>query len=43
MQSIEANAATYFVTRNATSDARDKTAFIEATEDSAASPMARLA
>ena len=33
MQSIEANAATYFVTRNATSDARDKTAFIEATED----------
>ena len=33
MQSTEANAATYFVTRNATSDAQEKTAFIEATED----------
>lgn len=31
MQSIEANAATYFITRNATGQARGKPAFIEAT------------
>ena len=33
MQSIEANAATYFVTRNAAGDVTDKPAFIEATDD----------
>lgn len=35
MYSVESNAATYFVTRNANGPQRDKTAFIEATADGA--------